>query len=454
MNKLNVESIKLIATDINQKVSNNYIGNITVINSRDFFISFSNYRKERLLISLDPINPFVCLTTINNPIGTKVGTLNDFLRKEVKDGHVESVEVLNNDRVLCINYIKTNDYYDRVKKRLIIELIPHRPNLIVLEENTISFAIHYTDALSPHPIIKGGQYLLLDNHGSKNDNESFDLSIFKKECEKYYVESLRKRLQEQFKPVLQHIKSRIKTLNKKLLVLEKENALAEEKLNYQETGTMILTYAYDKQALEEYIVSSKCSYDSSLTPGVNAEKYFTKYKKAKRTLKQNEIEKEKTANEIQYLESCLLQSKYMNEDDIRELANLLFPNKFRLETKNKAESKLSSVNIEGVTIYFGKNAKQNDQLTFKKAQKDYWFFHIKDLHGSHVIVADANPNKETILTACEIALLLSQKECGEVQSAQIRNIKKGSFLGQALLTSYITYNINQIREKTKDLLDF
>ena len=142
----------------------------------------------------------------------------------------------------------------------------------------------------------------------------------------------------------------------------------------------------------------------------------------------------------------------MNEEDIMELSELLFPNKFKMGGKKKIEAKPGEITIDGTKIYFGKNAKQNDCLTFKKAQKDYYFFHIKDVHGSHVIVANNNPSNEIKLVACEIALLLSQKDCGEVQSTQVRNVKKGSFLGQALLTSYETYTIKEIREETKSLL--
>ena len=91
-------------------------------------------------------------------------------------------------------------------------------------------------------------------------------------------------------------------------------------------------------------------------------------------------------------------------------------------------------------------------LTFQKAQLNHWLFHVKDIHGSHVIVFDEQPSKEIILTACEVALLLNGKDSGDVQSAQIKNVKKGSFVGQALFTSYVTYTINGVRQSTIDLL--
>ena len=173
----------------------------------------------------------------------------------------------------------------------------------------------------------------------------------------------------------------------------------------------------------------------------------------KRTVEMDEKELAKTSDEIAYYESCLAQSKYMNEDDIQELAVLLFPNKFKLGSKKKIETKPGEIIVEGTKIFYGKNAKQNDLLTFKKSNKSDLFLHIKDEHGSHVVITSTNPSNEVILTACEIALLLSGKEEGEIQATEIKNVKKGSFIGQAILTSYKSYTIKSIRSKTKKLLN-
>ena len=452
--KITASSLKIIAEELTSKIVNNHISNITVINSHDLFLSFSMCRKEKLLVSLNPNNPLVSLITIDNPVGTKVGALSDTLRKELKDAYILGITTINNDRILEIDFIKTNDYFEKEKKKIIIELIPHRPNLILLNENNkIFYATHYTDALNEHPLMKNLIYKEPENNNDFVEEKSFNLVKFKNEVEKYYNVAVHKRLEEQFKPVLQHIKSRIKTLKKKITVLDKEIETAKDNLKSQEIGQMILTYANDEESLLEYIKENEIDYNQSLTPGVNANKYFAKYKKTKRTLEIDKKEQEKTIDEITYLESCLVQSKFMNEEDIMELTELLFPNKFKMgNSKKKIEAKPGELTVDGVKIYFGKNAKQNDYLTFKKAQKDHYFFHIKDVHGSHVIVGNNKPNKEIILTACELALLLSQKECGDVQCTQVKNIKKGSFLGQALLTSYETYTINSIREETKKLL--
>ena len=456
MNNLKITSkdLQIIVSDLKEKIKFNHISNVTIINSYDIFFSFSMYRKEKLFISLNPQHPFVSLVTIDNPCGTKIGMLNDYMRKEIKDGFLLEVETLNNDRILKISYNRTNEYFDKEERSIIIELIPHRPNFIVTnEEDKILFATHQTDIANERPIIKGLKYVLPENSNAELMEDEFNLDEFKENAANYFVDAKRKRLQEQFKPVLTHIKSRIKTLKTKIKVLNKEIEDAKSHFVYQEIGTMLLTYAYDENELANYVKENNIDYDPSLNPGLNANKYFQKYKKAKRTVEMDEKELAKTSDEIAYYEDCLAQSKYMNEDDIQELAVLLFPNKFKLGSKKKIETKPGEVTVEGTKIFYGKNAKQNELLTFKKSNKSDLFLHIKDEHGSHVVIASSNPSNEVILTACEIALLLSGKEEGEIQATEIKNIKKGSFAGQAILTSYKSYIIKSVRSKTKKLLN-
>ncbi len=456
MNCLKITSKDLVSivNDLKEKIKFNHISNVTIINSYDIFFSFSMYRKEKLFISLNPQHPFICLVSIDKPCGTKIGMLNDYMRKEIKDGFLLDVDTLNNDRIVKIYYNRTNEYFDKEERSIIIELIPHRPNFIVLnEEDKILFATHQTDIANERPIIKGLKYVLPENSNAELSEDEFNLDEFKENAASYFVDAKRKRLQEQFKPVLTHIKSRIKTLKTKIKVLNKEIEEAKSHFVYQEIGTILLTYAYDENELSNYVKENNIEYDPSLNPGLNANKYFQKYKKAKRTVEMDEKELAKTSDEIAYYEDCLAQSKYMNEDDIQELAVLLFPNKFKLGSKKKIETKPGEVTVEGVKIYYGKNAKQNELLTFKKSNKNDLFLHIKDEHGSHVVIASSNPSNEVILTACEIALLLSGKEEGEIQATEVKNIKKGSFIGQAILTSYKSYIIKSVRSKTKKLLN-
>ena len=50
------------------------------------------------------------------------------------------------------------------------------------------------------------------------------------------------------------------------------------------------------------------------------------------------------------------------------------------------------VSSDGFDIFVGKNNFQNDELTFKQASGNDWWFHAKKMSGSHVIVK--NPDGE------------------------------------------------------------
>lgn len=449
--KITSSNLKIIAEDLNEKLKYNYISNITMVNSHDFLFSFSMYRKGKLLVALNHQSPFVALVNDVVTTGTIVGVINDTLRKLVKDGNIQNVHTVNDDRILAIEYTKVDELYEKKNRTLILELIPHRQNLIILEEGHILYATHYVGLENGRPLIKGLKYQPLENKTFVSEGD-INLQELTKQAEEYFLKSKQERNIEKYKSLVTHIKTRIKSLRGKLLVLDKAIKKAQEELSYQDIGNMLLAYSYDKEELEQYLKENNIDYDHSLTPGVNAEKYFKKYKKAKRTIEMDNIEIEKTKEEIANLEVAYKQIPYLKEEDLAELYLELFPKKMKPTNKKRIPSTYGTVIVEGSKIYFGKNAKQNDELTFKKAKKVHYFFHIKDSHGSHVILENDNPSNEMVLTAAEIAILMSGQEDGEVQWTQIKNIKKGSFLGQALLTSYQSIVIKNVRESTKKLI--
>ena len=143
----------------------------------------------------------------------------------------------------------------------------------------------------------------------------------------------------------------------------------------------------------------------------------------------NSIEKDKCLESLNYHQSLEGQVKYMDDEELLSLAQELMPHKFHNVKKKNAKSSYSYVICNNHRIYFGKNAEQNENITFKLATKDYWYFHIKDYHGAHVVVFNENPSDEEKLVAAEMCLILSNKTTGEIMYSQIRNIKKNNTKG-------------------------
>lgn len=132
--------------------------------------------------------------------------------------------------------------------------------------------------------------------------------------------------------------------------------------------------------------------DPHLSPAQNAQKYYRRYNKLKRTEEALKSQMEASAEEKSYLESVLAALDLSDcEQDLMDLREELSANGYLKKTvkgkKNLQKSKpIGFVTEEGVRGYIGKNNIQNDYLTFRLARpRDEWF-HAKNIPGSHVIL--------------------------------------------------------------------
>ena len=452
---MTLEALRKIRDELENKIVNNYISHIAVINSHDLLISFSLCRQEKLFISLAHQSPFLSLVSTDQSFPTLTGMLNDTLRREIKNGLIKKIAILNDDRVLALTIEKTNDVFEKETKTLIVELIPMKVNLIILDnQQKILFAHHYTSLDSVRPIVKGLSYQSLDKGKSFTDHkEECDLSLLKAKAHELLMTANQKRYKEKYHPLFNYLKSHLKALDKKCLVLEKESDKARENLRYLDDGNALLSFLNDPLSLQDYLTNHHLEIDERLSVGQNANLFFKKYKKAKRTIEMNHLEEEKARHEIEKYLVLSSQAQYMNDEELYQLAKELMPLKFKgLKEKTIPSSSYSYIVVDGTKIFFGKNAKQNEALSFHKAKKEDYFFHIKDYSGSHVIINNAHPTQKMMLIAGEICLILSNQTMGDVQYCPIKNIKKGPKTGQVILSNYQLITLKNINQETKDLL--
>ncbi|MER1953860.1 MAG: NFACT RNA binding domain-containing protein, partial [Aerococcus urinaeequi] len=83
--------------------------------------------------------------------------------------------------------------------------------------------------------------------------------------------------------------------------------------------------------------------------------------------------------------------------------------------------------VEGNRILVGRNNKQNDQLTMRQANKNHFWFHTKDIPGSHVILETDKPSEAEIIQAAELAAAFSkysQSNNVPVDYTQVKYVKK------------------------------
>ena len=132
--------------------------------------------------------------------------------------------------------------------------------------------------------------------------------------------------------------------------------------------------------------------DPAKTPAENAQKYFSKYNKAKRTLAALEIQENQNEEELVYLESVLNALENAKDDaDLSEIRTELAESGFiRRQVQKKGAQKpkkskpLHYVSSDGYDIFVGKSNLQNDELTLRMAEPTDIWMHTKDIPGSHV----------------------------------------------------------------------
>ncbi len=454
MKTLSLEGIYQVKSELESKILNNFITNVVVINSHDVLLSFSFYSKEKLLISLNHQSPFLGMVDKSFSPHTVLGGLNDNLRKYLKGCYITKIEVLNDDRVLKFTLHKSDEFFEKQTYYLILELIPTISNLIFTNDKSeIIFAKHYSDLSASRPVIRKLPYQEIEKSKQLQRTE-FDLENYHQEIEAYIHDSLHQKKKEYALPLFNFFKQKEKSLKRKIKVLENELLDANNRLVYKEYGTMLLTYKNEPEELNNFINEIKDIYDSSLSIEENANNLFNRYKKYKRTIENDVREIDIAKNQIEEYNHYLEVFDYLTEEEIEALSNKYLPHKAQTKRKQIIDAHSPYyVIVDHIKIGFGKNAEQNNQLTFKLAAKEDTYIHINKMHGSHVVIFSKDINKEVLTTAIEISLILSGQKDGEVQVAKIKDVKKGSYKGEALLNKYETYILKSIRESTYQLLN-
>ena len=177
--------------------------------------------------------------------------------------------------------------------------------------------------------------------------------------------------------------------------------------------------------------------DPSLPAARNAQKYYKEYRKAKTA---EEILQQQIAlgeNELLYLESVSdALSRAKDSRDLEELRRELEQSGYLHAKKDKRRAApptkpLSFRSDDGFTILVGRNNVQNDQLTTRTAKGSDWWFHTKNIPGSHtVILTDGVEPPETTLRQAAILAATHSKAAASAQVpvdyTQIRHVKKPS----------------------------
>lgn len=177
---------------------------------------------------------------------------------------------------------------------------------------------------------------------------------------------------------------------------------------YRIYGELINAYGYNTKLnnKNELVVNNfyddnkliNISINTDYSMQKNAERYFDKYNKSKRTIEKSKQLLDENKSSLEHLQSIYEFMSYINDHSelitIKyELSKYFNINNKKNNSKNNKNDNLSK-NIklthyktdDGIDIYVGKNNIQNEYLTFQLADSNDTWFHIKNATGSHVII--------------------------------------------------------------------
>ncbi len=156
--------------------------------------------------------------------------------------------------------------------------------------------------------------------------------------------------------------------------------------------------------------------DIQLTPVQNAQRYFKKYQKARTTREMAAQQRGSTLQELTYLEGMLLDvGKCVGESELEEIRAELVSTGYVKKTANRRQQRALPKSrpyhyrsADGIDIFVGKNAAQNERLTGDARPNEMWL-HAKDMPGSHVIIrAEGEIPSQTMAQAATLAAWYSK----------------------------------------------
>lgn len=262
----------------------------------------------------------------------------------------------------------------------------------------------------------------------------------------YFGKAERDRVKQQAADLERMLHNEYEKLNKKIKKLKASLSDTEKAEKFKVLGELLTAHLYMAKKgdakievanyYEEDQPMVEIPLDRLKSPSDNAQNYFKKYNKLKKSVAFIEEQLIKADEDLHYFESLIQQMESASVRDVAGIREELEeqgylrrrkqPLKKKKDEKPVLETYLSS---EGISILVGKNNKQNDYLTFKAARQNETWLHTKDIPGSHVVIKSEEFNDTTLTEAAELAAFFSKaKHSGSVpvDYTLIRHVKKPS----------------------------
>lgn len=239
------------------------------------------------------------------------------------------------------------------------------------------------------------------------------------------------------------VKNEIKKNRKKLQKQEEEYAETETADDWRIKGEVLTAYMHQVQAgMEEITLPNfyddekeiQIELDPQKSPAENAQSLFSNYQKLKNRRSHLSQLIVSTRQELDYWESVQTQLDLAQPEDIEDIREELIAEGYIRQKRKKKKKKRTQkakahayVTSDGVSVSVGRNNRQNDELTMKTANKNHYWFHTKDIPGSHVILHTDQPSDQAVQEAAEIAAYHSKAQASSnvpVDYVEVKQVRK------------------------------
>lgn len=291
--------------------------------------------------------------------------------------------------------------------------------------------------------------------------EHFD--SISKTLEIYYAErNAYNRIHQKSADLRHVVTTALERTTKKYELQQKQMKDSAKREKYKLYGELINVYGYDlapgatELVCENFYDDNKeihIPLDPTLDARENSKKYFERYGKLKRTAEALTVQLAESKARIDHLSSIqnALDIAVEAEDLVQireELAEYGFIKKHRSGKKEKIKSRpFHYISSDGYDIYIGRNNYQNDELTFKFANGNDWWFHAKGMPGSHVIVRNDKEGPMPDRVFEEAGKLAGYYSKGresdkiEIDYLQKKNVKKPAGSAPGFVVYYTNFSL-------------
>lgn len=267
-----------------------------------------------------------------------------------------------------------------------------------------------------------------------------------------------------------------KRITKKTALIAEELEATSDGEKFRLYGDLITANIYRlKKGLSECVLENyydemkpvTVPLDTRLTPSQNAQKYYKKYAKSKSAKEHLAKQLELSAKELEYIKTVSdALTRADSEKEISEIRSELYHSGYASKMKGYSEKKKVTPTFAkyrtdgGYTVYCGKNNLANDYVTFKLSDRGDWWFHVKNMPGSHVLMKckiGEEPSEIDFTEAAMIAACNSKARGGaavDVDYTNVKNVKKPSGSKPGFVIYHTNYSTRVVpdEEQVKELV--